>query len=81
MEARFQDFETVLTAFTYLSIFEITAPLSCYLQTSGLNMFTAYNMVEAALEELRIRALKFEDVHSRALLFCRQVNGRINTLI
>ena len=33
-------FETILTAFTYLYIFETTAPLSSYLPTIGLDMFT-----------------------------------------
>jgi hypothetical protein len=57
-------FETILTAFTYLYIhfvFEATAPLSSYLQTSSLDMFTAWSLVDSATTKLKeqTRTLKF----------------------
>ena len=45
-------FETILTAFTYLYISENTAPLSIYLQTSALDIFTAWSLVDSATTKL-----------------------------
>ena len=39
--SHFLQFETLLTIFMYFSIFEITVPVSTYLQTAGLNLFQA----------------------------------------
>ena len=40
--------ETIFTASNYFYMFETTAPLSSYLQTSGLDMFAAWNLVTSA---------------------------------
>ena len=38
-------FETVLVAFTYIRIFDITIPVSDYLQTPGLDVLQAWRMI------------------------------------
>lgn len=43
-------YETILTVFVLRSIFDVTTPLSEYLQTSGLDILKAYNMVKVATE-------------------------------
>lgn len=58
-----------LTAFTYLYIFETTTPLSSYLQTSGLGMFTAWSLVDSATTKLKGQTRTFDNVHSKALEF------------
>lgn len=38
-------YETVLTANIYLQIFSSTTPVSLYLQSKGMNVIQAYNMI------------------------------------
>ncbi|XP_077295474.1 zinc finger MYM-type protein 1-like [Arctopsyche grandis] len=64
-----QKFETILTAFTYLYIFETTAPLSSYLQTNCLDMFTAWSLVDTATTKLIEQKRTFHNVHSKAFEF------------
>ena len=59
----------MLTVFIYLSIFEITVPVSTYLQTASLNLFQAYHLVQNAVAGLKDRARKFENVHICALIY------------
>lgn len=47
-------YSTLLTAFLYMRIFEITTPLSKYLQTSGMDIQKAYVMVENTVKELKL---------------------------
>ena len=44
-------YETLMTAFIYMRIFEFTRPLSKYLQTSGMELFKAQKFVKATVEE------------------------------
>jgi hypothetical protein len=46
-------YETVITAKIFLRIFELTTPLSKYLQTSGLDILKAYHMVSQTCSELK----------------------------
>lgn len=46
-------YETVLTAQIFLRIFEYNTPLSKYLQTRGMEIFTAQRLVEGTEESLR----------------------------
>lgn len=46
-------YSTLLTAFLYMRIFEITTPLSKYLQTSGMDIQKAYVMVENTVNKLK----------------------------
>jgi hypothetical protein len=44
-------FETVLVAFTYIRIFDITTPVSDYLHTPGLDVFQAWRMMTVATDK------------------------------
>ena len=71
-------FETILTAFTYLYIFDTTALLSSYLQTSGLDMFTAWSLVDSAITKLKEQT--FHNVHSKALEIVTKCNEKISQM-
>ncbi|XP_077290366.1 zinc finger MYM-type protein 1-like [Arctopsyche grandis] len=76
-----QKFETILTAFTYLYIFETTAPLSSYLQTNCLDMFTAWSLVDTATTKLMEQKRTFHNVHSKAfeiVTICNDMISMIN---
>ncbi|CAI6365017.1 unnamed protein product [Macrosiphum euphorbiae] len=47
------NFSTILTAYTYIRIFSITGPLSTYLQSKSMDLITAKNLVDGALEHLK----------------------------
>ncbi|XP_060855244.1 uncharacterized protein LOC132932916 [Metopolophium dirhodum] len=47
-------YSTLLTAFLYMRIFEITTPLSKYVQTSGMDIQKAYIMVENTVKQLKL---------------------------
>uniref|UniRef100_A0A0L8H745 HAT C-terminal dimerisation domain-containing protein n=1 Tax=Octopus bimaculoides TaxID=37653 RepID=A0A0L8H745_OCTBM len=70
-------FETILTAFTYLYIFKTIAPLSSYLQTSGLDMFTVWGLVDSVTTKLKEQTRTFDNVHSKALEFVNKCNDKI----
>ncbi|KAL4104838.1 hypothetical protein QTP88_020114 [Uroleucon formosanum] len=55
-------FETILTAQLYLKIFQRTTPLSKYLQTDGMFILQAQQMVSSTLEFLKKEARNFEDI-------------------
>ncbi|XP_047129351.1 uncharacterized protein LOC124809338 [Hydra vulgaris] len=73
----FLKFDTILTAFTYLRVFEKVGPLSIYLQTRGLNVLVAFKMVEKAVIKLKSQSRLFDDVHNKALQFVRMANASI----
>ncbi|CAI6362566.1 unnamed protein product [Macrosiphum euphorbiae] len=47
------NFSTILTAYIYIRIFSITGPLSRYLQSKSMDLITAQNLVDGALEHLK----------------------------
>ncbi|XP_047129358.1 uncharacterized protein LOC124809344 [Hydra vulgaris] len=73
----FLKFDTILTAFTYLRVFEKVGPLSIYLQTRGLNVLVTFKMEEKAVIELKSQSRLFDDVHNNALQFVRMANASI----
>ncbi|KAE9530017.1 hypothetical protein AGLY_011479 [Aphis glycines] len=54
LRTEFLKYSTVLTAFIYQRIFEITWPLSKYLQTSGIDLIKSQELVNDALKRLII---------------------------
>ena len=70
------DFRTILTAHIFLAIFRIIGPVSKYLQTSGLNLSIAWQMVSNAMSE--IEKIDFESVNEKALAFVEQTNDEFN---
>lgn len=73
----FLKFDTILTAFIYLRVFEKVGPLSTYLQTRGLNVLVAFKMVEKAAIALKSQSRQFDDVHDHAIQFARMANAHI----
>lgn len=70
-------YETILTAKIYLRIFEITSPLSKYLQTAGLDLLKAYYIVHKSCTELRKMVRDFDDVHKAANKFVCWANKQL----
>lgn len=71
-------YETVLTAQLFLRIFEVTTPLSKYLQTHGLDILSAHRMVLATEQSLRNMARDFESVKQAADYFVQFANAKLS---
>jgi len=56
---KFQTFEILIIAHIFLRIFSCTTPLSQYLQTKGLNLITAYQMVQKNTEVFKRTIKRF----------------------
>jgi hypothetical protein len=50
---KFQTFKILITAHIFLRVFSCTTSLSQYLQTKGLNLITAFQMVQKTLKSLK----------------------------
>ena len=72
-------YETNLTAQIFLRIFELTTPLSKYLQTESMDILTAHRMVMATQEGLKNIARDFETVKAAADTFVQWANDQIET--
>lgn len=59
---RLCSYDRILTAQTFLQIFERTTPLSNYLQTSGIDLLKAHSMLQSTLPDLKSYARDFEMV-------------------
>lgn len=46
------NFKIILTAHIFLYIFKVTAPTSRYLQTKGMDLLTAWNMIDTVKQEI-----------------------------
>ncbi|XP_075070610.1 uncharacterized protein LOC142159784 [Mixophyes fleayi] len=70
-------YETILTAQIFLRIFELTSPLSDYLQTSGLDMLKAHRMVSGVQESLKKLVGDFDVVKNTADHFVMWANDKL----
>lgn len=70
-------YETILTAQTFLYVFEKTSPLSKYLQTSGLDILTAHRMVVETQEALQKNARDFDSVKRAADIFVQWATAKL----
>ena len=66
-------FETILCAFVFLKIFQYSTPVSKYLQTSGLDVMTAYTMADNLSKTLTAVRDQFSEVHQKAAKFANDV--------
>lgn len=73
----FLKYETVLTAFIFRPIFDITTHLSNYLQTSGLDILKAFNMVQVTIKKLKTLRNKFNDMKKTADDFIKWANQQL----
>ncbi|KAL4089495.1 hypothetical protein QTP88_024521 [Uroleucon formosanum] len=70
-------FETILTAQLLLQIFQRTTPLSKYLQTDGMFILQAQQMISSTLEFLKKEARNFEDILKAGKNFVKWANELI----
>jgi hypothetical protein len=68
----------VLVAFTYIRIFDITTPVSDYLQTPGLDVFQAWRMMNEATDKLSKIARDFLTICWHATTFINGVNDKLS---
>lgn len=62
----------------YKGIFDETTPLSKYLQTKGLDLSVAINMVETTKQVLSTKVRKFEDVLNLSQKFAETMNLKLD---
>ena len=70
-------YETVLTAQLFLLIFEVTTPLSKYLQTCGLDILSAHRMVLDTQHALMNMTRDFMTVKTAADTFVEWANAKL----
>lgn len=70
-------YETVLTAQTFLRIFEQTSPLSKYLQSSGMDLLTAHRLVVGTEDGLKKCVRDFSTVTEAADRFVEWANKEL----
>lgn len=71
-------YETVLTAQLFLRIFEVTTPLSKYLQTHGVDILSAHRMVLTTEDALKNISRDFESVKKAADVFVQWANTTLS---
>ena len=74
----FCKYETIITAKTFLRIFDITKPLFKYLQTSGLDILKDFHMVSQTFSELKKLVRDFDAVQKVANDFIVCANEESN---
>jgi len=71
-------YKTNLTAFIFINIFKILGPLSRYLQTKGMNLIKAQELVNCALTQLKQTQRHFGDVKLEADNFIKCINEQFD---
>lgn len=73
-------FETILTAQLYLKIFRSIGPLSKYLQTDGMDIIKAQQMVDSTTAILRKEQRNIEDILKSAENFVQLANNELELI-
>ena len=76
----FLQFQTILSTFIFLRIFEETVPLSEYLQTKGLDMVEAWNTVQIASTDLKRKSREIGEIHTAAKSCAEKVNEQLEEM-
>ena len=76
---KFLRYETVLTAVVFSRIFEITSPISEYLQTNGFDLLQAWRLVESTVRLEKI-SRDFSTVITCASNFVKNINEQLSDL-
>jgi len=76
----FLKYETILIAHMYMKIFQITGPLSRYLQSRKLDLLKCQQMVTSALESLKNIQRSMEDVKRVSDKYIININNEIATM-
>jgi hypothetical protein len=67
-----------LTAFIFLNIFKIFGPLSKYLQSKGMNLIKAQELVNCVLTQLKQIQRHFGDIKLKADNFINYINEQFD---
>ena len=70
-------FETILSAFTFIRIFDITTPISDYLQTTGLDVLQAWRMINDAIKKIKEISRDFKSIYLAATAFIGSLNKKL----
>nr|XP_004210951.3 uncharacterized protein LOC101239087 [Hydra vulgaris] len=73
-------FETILTVQVFLRIFQHTASLSKYLQTSGMDVLQVYRNVDCTIKALRDVSRHFDGINASAKKFVEWANNSLEDL-
>ena len=68
-------FSNILTAYLLLLVYSILRQASDYLQTSGLDYLTAWNMVQSSKEE--IHRISFDTLYQASINFTQSNNAKL----
>ena len=71
-------FESILIAFVYRDLFNVTTPTSNYLQTSGLDYLTAGRMINTLHSHLLAKRNGFDSLHKSATAFVENLQNRLD---
>lgn len=75
---KLSDFKIILTAHIFLQIFKITGPTSRYLQMKGLDLLTAWNMIDTVKQE--IGNINFECIKKESETFSKKMNDQLSDM-
>jgi hypothetical protein len=78
LKEKWSSFSTILTAVTFSRLFQICTPVSKYLQTSGLSISSAANMVNTALSQLKTIRNAYEETVETAEAFTLKCNDMLD---
>jgi len=76
IKGSFLEYQTILTAFIYVHIFEIVGPLSRYLQTKGMDLIKSQELVDGSLVQLKKLQRNMQNVKKRTDHFIELVNSK-----
>lgn len=68
----------ILTAHIFLKIFKIIGPMSCYLQTRGMDLLSAWSMIDSVKQE--IRHLSFDSIFKNSINFSNNMNDILDSM-
>lgn len=71
-------YETIVTAFVFLTIYDHTTPLSNYLQTSGLDVLKAFQFVQNVIKKLQDLRSNFVYIKQKADDFVRWAQTKLS---
>ncbi|KAL4131099.1 hypothetical protein QTP88_008448 [Uroleucon formosanum] len=71
-------FKIILTSHIFIHIFKIVGPTSRYLQTKGIDLLTAWNMIESV--QSKISKIDFESVYDKAYFFSKKIKKQFSNI-
>jgi len=72
------NFKIILTAHIFLKIFKIIGPTSRYLQTRGMDLLSAWNMIDSV--KLEIGKIHFDSILESSINFSNNMNDLLNSM-